>query len=108
APRRARSAPHRPPPPPIATARRIYVQAELRRLRGPILQLQSIEAEGVEIWLHRFLDGSDNWPRPKQAGRAGKRPWELDISSLTVSDAVFRYRDEAVPLDLDAAHIHVA
>src|ERR1051326_4519462 len=39
--------PH-PGDPPIATARRIYVQAELMRLRGPVLRLQSVEADGVE------------------------------------------------------------
>jgi translocation and assembly module TamB len=93
---------------PILTARRLYVLAELTSLRKPVIRLQEVRAEGVVAYLHRFGDNSDNWPRPKRRRRSGERPWELDITSFTVSDGLFRFEDEAVEVDLTASHIRVA
>ncbi|HEV8630288.1 MAG TPA: translocation/assembly module TamB domain-containing protein [Thermoanaerobaculia bacterium] len=98
----------RPNDPPIVTVRRLYVQAELQKIRKPVLELQEVQAEGVVVFLDRFLDGTDNWPRPKRRGTASKRPWELDITSFTVTDGVFRFHDDAVPMDLDARHARVS
>jgi translocation-and-assembly-module (TAM) inner membrane subunit TamB-like protein len=94
---------------PILTVRRIYAQAELRSLRQQVLRLREVQAEGVVAYVDRFLDGTDNWPRPhRDGGPATRKPWELDITSFTVTDSVLRFRDEAVPMDLDAQHIRVA
>ncbi len=94
---------------PILTIRRVYVQAELRSLRQQVLKLREVQAEGVVVFVDRFLDGSDNWPRPKRGqGPATKKPWELDITSFTVSDGVLRLRDQALPMSLDAKHVRVA
>lgn len=98
----------RPGDPPILTVRRIYVQAELHDLRKQVLELQLVQAEGVEVFVDRFLDGTDNWPRPRRDRRESRKPWELDITSFTVTDGVFHYRDEAAPLDLRARHVRVA
>ena len=94
--------------PPILTVRRLYAQAEVRSVKKQSLRLQEVQAEGVVVFLDRFLDGSDNWPRPRRRGTESKKPWELDITSFTVSDGVFRMHDEALPMDLDAKHIRVA
>ena len=99
----------RPGDPPILTVRRIYAQAELRSLRQQVLRLREVQAEGVVAYVDRFLDGTDNWPRPhRDGGPKTRKPWELDITSFTVTDSVLRFRDEAVPMDLDAHHIRVA
>jgi translocation and assembly module TamB len=92
---------------PILTARRVYVLAELRRLRQPILELQEVRAEGVEVFVHRFGDNTDNWPRPQRRARR-ERPWELDITSFTITDGKFYFEDEAVEVDLTASHVRVA
>lgn len=95
--------------PPILTVRRLYAQAELPSLRKQVLQLTEVQAEGVEVYVDRFLDGSDNWPRRKEdGGPSTKKPWELDITSFTVNDSVLRFHDDSVPMDLDAQHIRVA
>lgn len=93
---------------PILTARRVYVLAELRRLlRRPILELHEVRAEGVEVFVHRFGDNTDNWPRFEKRPRR-ERPWELDITSFTLTDGVLRFEDEAVEVELDARHARVA
>ena len=97
-----------PDDPPILTARRVFVLAEIEGLRRPVLRLQDVRAEGVEAYVHRFGDGKDNWPRrPKGRGQARERPYELDISSLTVTDSVLRFADDAVRVGIDARHIRV-
>src|SRR4029453_8416103 len=50
----------------------------------------------------------DNWPRPRRDRPANRRPWELDITSFTVSGGVLQFHDDAVPMDLDAQHVRVA
>ena len=98
----------RPEDPPILTARRVFVLAEIEGLRRPVLRLEDVRAEGVEAYVHRFGDGKDNWPRrPKGRGPSRERPYELDISSLTITDGVLRFADDAVRVGLDARHIRV-
>jgi len=93
---------------PILTIRRVYAQAEIPSLKKQVLQLQEVQAEGVQVFVDRFLDGSDNWPRPRRDRPSTRKPWELDITSFTVTDSVLRFHDDAVPMDLDAQHIRVA
>ncbi|HXT21089.1 MAG TPA: hypothetical protein VN923_10085, partial [Thermoanaerobaculia bacterium] len=94
--------------PPILTVRRVYLQAELRSLRQQMLRLQEVQAEGVVVYVDRFLDGSDNWPRARKRAGPSKKPWELDITSFTVSDGMLRFRDRALPMELEARHMRVA
>src|SRR5688572_31893211 len=57
----------------------------------PVLRLEDVRAEGVEAYVHRFGDGTGNWPRrPKGRGPSRERPYELDISSLTITDEIGR------------------
>jgi translocation and assembly module TamB len=94
--------------PPILTARRVFVLAEIRGLlRRPVLELQEVRAEGVEAFVHRFGDNTDNWPRFKKRPRR-ERPYELAITSFTLTDGLLRFEDEAVEVELDAQHIRAA
>src|SRR5205085_1663021 len=88
--------------PPIVRIRRLYVQAEVSNFGKPVVKIQEVRARGLEVFVDRFLDGSDNWPRPHRRGGGGKANWELDIDSLEVRDGVFRYHDENLPMSLAA------
>jgi translocation and assembly module TamB len=97
-----------PADPPILTARVVFVLADIEGLRRPILRLEDVRAEGVDVYVHRFADGTDNWPRRRRGtGPPRDRPYELDITSLTVTDGVLRFADDAVRVGLDARHIRV-
>ncbi|HVS01949.1 MAG TPA: translocation/assembly module TamB domain-containing protein [Thermoanaerobaculia bacterium] len=96
-----------PAAPPIVTARRVYLQVEARDLLESVVTVQEVRAEGVEVYLHRFAEGGDNFPRPGRRARGSGR-FQLDVEGLHVTDSAFVLEEDRLPMELTARGVRAS
>lgn len=89
--------------PPLATARRIVVEADLRRLLDPQPTLGRVRLEGPRLALRFAEDGTHNLPLP--ARRRGGEGRGVVIESLEIVDGEAALDDRRVPLELTARRV---
>ncbi len=89
-----------PEDPALLFIRRLRVDADLDALRGDVLDLQTVSAQGVRLHLELYPDGRDNLPELPSGGGGGR--FELRIGGLFVEDGEFELDDRRVPLAVEA------